>query len=195
MNKSESKYFNTAAKMDVAFLELLNEKDFAYITVKEICKRAGVSRSTFYLHYETVNDLVRECVEYLHNRFLTSFDGQTLPQVDNLSDYPMSELYFITPEYLVPYLTFIKASATLFRVALAQADVLDMRASYERLFTHVFSPILYRFQVDASEQRYLMTFYIHGLIAIVNEWLAGGCKESIETIATIMRSRIPDADM
>ncbi|WP_432620447.1 hypothetical protein [Butyricicoccus sp.] len=40
MNKSESKYFHTAARMDEAFLTLLDEKDFAYITVKEICKRA-----------------------------------------------------------------------------------------------------------------------------------------------------------
>ena len=179
--------------MDVAFLELLGEKDFAYITVKEICKRAGVSRSTFYLHYETVNDLVRECVEYLQTRFRESYEGQALPQVENLADYPTNELYFITPEYLIPYLTFIKENAPLFRVALAQADVLDMKASYELLFTHVFSPILDRFHVDTSEQRYLMAFYIHGLIAIVNEWLAGGCEESIETIATIMQSRIPDA--
>ena len=34
MNKNESKYFNTAIKMDQAFLELLEKKDFAYITVK-----------------------------------------------------------------------------------------------------------------------------------------------------------------
>ena len=33
MNKNESKYFNTAIKMDQAFLELLEKKDFAYITV------------------------------------------------------------------------------------------------------------------------------------------------------------------
>ena len=38
MNKSESKYFNTASKMDEAFLDLLSKKDFAYITVKEIMK-------------------------------------------------------------------------------------------------------------------------------------------------------------
>ena len=37
MNKNESKYFNTAIKMDQAFLELLEKKDFSYITVKEIC--------------------------------------------------------------------------------------------------------------------------------------------------------------
>lgn len=40
MNKSESKYFNTAKKMDIAFLELLEQKDFEYITVKEICKKS-----------------------------------------------------------------------------------------------------------------------------------------------------------
>ena len=50
MNKNESKYFNTAVKMDKAFLALLEKKDFAYITVKEICEEAGVNRSTFYLH-------------------------------------------------------------------------------------------------------------------------------------------------
>ena len=40
MNKSESKYFNTAIRMDKAFLELLEQKDFAFITVKEICKKS-----------------------------------------------------------------------------------------------------------------------------------------------------------
>ena len=37
MNRSESKYFATAARMDEAFLTLLEKKDFAYVTVKEIC--------------------------------------------------------------------------------------------------------------------------------------------------------------
>ena len=39
MNKSESKYFNTAIKMDEAFMEILEQKDFEYISVKEICER------------------------------------------------------------------------------------------------------------------------------------------------------------
>lgn len=44
--------------MDNAFLELIEEKEFAYITVKEICEKAGVNRSTFYLHYETIGELL-----------------------------------------------------------------------------------------------------------------------------------------
>ena len=62
MNKSESKYFNTATKMDLALISLLKKKPFEYITVSEICETAGVNRSTFYLHYETVSDLLDETI-------------------------------------------------------------------------------------------------------------------------------------
>ena len=70
MNKSESKYFATAARMDEAFWALLEKKDFAYITVKEICEAAGVNRSTFYLHYETLADLLAESAQYIIDRFV-----------------------------------------------------------------------------------------------------------------------------
>lgn len=40
MNKSESKYFNTALRMDEALIALLEKKDLEYITVKEICHQA-----------------------------------------------------------------------------------------------------------------------------------------------------------
>lgn len=73
MNKSESKYFNTALPMDDALIDLLKKKDLEYITVKEICKKAGVNRSTFYLHYETVADLLNEATETIDMRFSSYF--------------------------------------------------------------------------------------------------------------------------
>ena len=65
MNKNESKYFNTAIRMDEALIALLEKKDFAYISIKEICDTAGVNRSTFYLHYENTSDLLKETTEYI----------------------------------------------------------------------------------------------------------------------------------
>ena len=56
MNKSESKYFNTAVRFDKALLSLLETKPFEYITISEICEKAEVNRSTFYLHYENTSD-------------------------------------------------------------------------------------------------------------------------------------------
>ena len=58
MNRSESRYFATAARMDEAFLTLLAKKDFEYITVKEICEVAEVNRSTLYLWKSQYNNVV-----------------------------------------------------------------------------------------------------------------------------------------
>ena len=40
MNKSESKYFNTAQRMDEVLIDLLAKKSLDFITVKEICEKA-----------------------------------------------------------------------------------------------------------------------------------------------------------
>ena len=69
MNKSESKYYNTAVVMDEALLLILEYKDYEFITVKEICQKAGVNRSTFYLHYESMNDLLEEAIEMINQEF------------------------------------------------------------------------------------------------------------------------------
>ena len=71
MNKSESKYFHTALRMNEALISLLEKKDLEFTTVKEICETAGVNRSTFYLHYETISDLMNETVEMVDKRFLS----------------------------------------------------------------------------------------------------------------------------
>ena len=108
MNKSESKYFNTALRMDEALLALLEEKDLEYITVKEICRRAEVNRSTFYLHYETIADLVNETLEMINQRFLSYFPQQEEDVLGNVSSREREELVLVTREYLLPYLRFIR---------------------------------------------------------------------------------------
>ncbi len=97
MNRSESKYFNTAVCMDEAFLALLEEKDFSYITVKEICERAGVNRSTFYLHYNTLGDLLDECIQYMDRQFASYFSKEVTFAVDAIETLAIEDLYLITP--------------------------------------------------------------------------------------------------
>lgn len=187
MNKSESKYFATAAKMDEAFLALLEKKDFAYITVKEICAEAGVNRSTFYLHYETIGDLLAESMEHMNRQFLDYMAHDSEAFVTRLHTCPMEELYLLTPEYLTPYLNYIKEHRRLFRTATENAAVLGLNSSYNRMFRHVFTPILERYGVPQQDRAYLMAFYIQGLMAILTEWLKGDCADSIEHILAIIR--------
>ena len=177
--------------MDEAFLALLEEKDFAYITVKEICERAGVNRSTFYLHYETVNDLLAESARYIIDKLIENMPQDTAEFFEKMQTRPLEELHLITPEYLSPYLNFIKDHRRIFRTALEQSSVLGLEGAYFALNRHVFAPILNRFRVPSSGQKYIMPFYIHGLMAIINEWLKEDCKDSIEQLISVIQLCIP----
>lgn len=187
MNKSESKYFSTAARMDAAFLELIEKKDFAYITVKEICEKAGVNRSTFYLHYETVNDLLAESAQYIIDQFVEFMPHKTAEILDAIPTRPLDELYFITPEYLTPYLNYIKKYRHIFQVTIAQSSVLGMDKVYRKLNRHVLTPILNRFQVPSEKQKYIMAFHINGIMALIREWLNNDCKDSVEFIVSMIQ--------
>lgn len=185
--KSESKYFNTAIKMDKAFLELLGKKDFAYITVKEICEAAGVNRSTFYLHYETIGDLLSESVEYIYEHFNSYFNIDPYAEVSKLKNCTKEELNFITPKYLTPYLNFVKENKRLFKTAIENREILHLNDTYDRMFTHIFSPVLERYGIADRDRKYIMSFYIHGLIAIITRWLMQECDDSIDYIISIIQ--------
>ena len=185
MNKSESKYFNTAAKMDEALIALLEKKDFEYISVKEICEAADVNRSTFYLHYENTRDLLEESIRYMNDRFLSYFpqDGKTV--IGKIENCPEEELFLVTPEYLTPYLTYIRDHKRIFMTAMRNPEVFHADAAYRDMFRYIFNPILERFHVPAQERHYRMAFYIHGCMGIVSEWLKNDCSEPIESVIAI----------
>ena len=68
MGKAETKFANTAKKMDSALLRLLETTAFEKISVTMLCNEAQVNRSTFYAHYSDTSDLLVEVrsVSYTH---------------------------------------------------------------------------------------------------------------------------------
>ena len=186
MNKNESKYFNTAIKMDEALITLLEKKDFEYITIKEICDTAGVNRSTFYLHYENTSDLLKETTRYIIDKHLAYYEIDKKRISLQFETCKREELLFITDEYLVPYLTFIKDNQRLFKVSIKQFNSLNMAEVYSKMFKYIFNPILERFHVPEKERAYVMKFYLTGVFAIVMEWLDKNCSDDIKTVIEVI---------
>ena len=186
MNKSESKYFNTAIRFDKALLSLLENKPFEYITIREICEKAAVNRSTFYLHYENTCDLLKEATAYMLDNFASYFSVDPEIFAAKYANCDLEELNFISDKYLHPYLSFIKENQRLFSAALSQPVAFDFNAVFQRMFDGIFHPILDRFHYPGDEQRYVMMFYLNGITAIITEWLKDGCKKSIEEISSII---------
>ncbi len=67
----------------------------------------------------------------------------------------MDELYLITPEYLVPYLSYVKENQRLFRTGIENAAALRPEDSYKGLPSYVITPVLDRYGVPERENRTL----------------------------------------
>ena len=63
-----------------------------------------------------------------------------------------------------------------------------MDEAYLALNRHIFTPILERFHVPPEDRAYMMSFYISGLIAVINEWLKNDCKDPVEHIISVMQT-------
>lgn len=188
MNKSESKYFNTALRMNEALIALLEKKDLEYITVKEICHQAGVNRSTFYLHYETIADLVNETWEMINRRFLSYFPQQEEEILGKMGSREREELVLVTQEYLLPYLRFIRDNKKVYRAAFRNPGSMQAHTRYGELKRHILGPILERFEIPAAHRPYYMAYYVEGIAAIIKEWLQQDCADEVEMIAGIIQS-------
>ena len=186
MNKSESKYYNTAVKMDLALISLLKEKPFDYITVSEICSKAGVNRSTFYLHYETIGDLLEETTRYVLDDFLTYFTEDIKSSVENLRNSKLEELFFIRSEYLVPYLTYVRDNKEIFVTVLYHFKTFNFDDIHKNMFEYIYIPVLDRFGISEEERNYVMMYYLNGIMAIITEWIKEDCRKPIEDIIDII---------
>lgn len=184
MNKSESKYFNTARRMDEALLSLLHEKDFEYVTIKEICAKAKVNRSTFYLHYENIGDLLLETTQLINQKFCDSYSRKEFTIEDKKPD----ELFLMTEEWIIPYLNFIKENKHVYKVIHSNSSAFGVGKAFDNFFKNVFSPILSKYGIQKEKHGYIMDFYRNGLTAIFMRWVGNDCAEAPEYIMEIINT-------
>lgn len=182
MNKSESKYYNTALLMNQALVEILNKKDYEFITIKEICKKAGVNRSTFYLHYDNINELLCETIENANKKFFSCFSENDSDMARKIKNNIKDDLIFITPEYLLPYLNYIKENKIVFEVYSKHPAIMQSEKKYNLLQENIFFPIFRRFNIQENQNRFFSAYFVNGIYAIINEWISGGCEEDISMI-------------
>jgi AcrR family transcriptional regulator len=178
MNKQESKYFNTASLMDEALLLLLEEKEYDRITVKEVCKKAGVNRTTFYLHYEGMNDLLEETARMINERFRASL--ASVPSGDP------SKVVLTSEAYLRPYLGFIKENMRAYKVMHEREHLFHSQKAFNSFYETIFSPALTRFGVTEKEKKYVFAFYTQGTVAIIGKWLEDNCRDEVDFIIELI---------
>ena len=66
----DKRIIRTRAAVFNAIFDLSLEKPLDKITVVELCERAQINKSTFYLHYKSLADCYHKCFDYLTSRVL-----------------------------------------------------------------------------------------------------------------------------
>lgn len=91
-NRIDRRTIYTVNVIKDSFLELIQDKPYSKISIKEICKVADISRSTFYLHFKSINDVL--------NVILDDAIKMTSPDYLKISNFSID--YLKENESLIP---------------------------------------------------------------------------------------------
>ena len=183
MNKNESKYFYTARLMNQALLALLEKKDIDFISITEITQKAGVNRSTFYLHYDNIYELLEETLENLNKEFINSFPVK-IPYVIKSKE----DAFLITEEQLIPYLDFCKRNKRILKLVHQKPHLFQSERVYRKMYDSIFYPAIAQFLEDETQRIYNLEFFTQGVTGIVRKWIELDCITEIDDLIKIIKS-------
>ncbi|WP_262379231.1 TetR/AcrR family transcriptional regulator [Nonomuraea sp. PA05] len=69
---SDPRVHRSRSALEAALLELLQDHELARVSVLDLTRRAGVNRSTFYEHYDSVGDLAAGACAALFDELITA---------------------------------------------------------------------------------------------------------------------------
>lgn len=154
-------------RIEKVFLDMVQQRELNRITVAEICKRAGLNRTTFYANYADVYalaDSIRDRLEGEVDRLY----AQETEKGFNSNDY--LRLFRHIRENQMLYRTYFKLGYDQ-KVRIVAYDTELARRHFQNRFVE-----------------YHMEFFRYGLNRIITMWLDGGCRETPEEMFEIVQS-------
>ncbi len=152
-------------KIEKAFIELLQNREIKDITVSDIIKMTGLNRSTFYANYLDIFDLADKTRVKLETDFSNLF-----AEYDSLNERGGAlKMFTHIKENQIFYKTY-------FKLCYDEKHLISIydtqRAEKEQVESNI---------------KYHIEFFRNGLNAIIKLWLAGGCVESPEEMAEVLK--------
>lgn len=165
--KNNKRRRESVAKIEHAFVELLQTKQLNQITVSDICKRAGLNRTTFYANYLDIYDLADKIKEHLEHEIERLYQDERINKF-NSNDY--LKLFQHIKDNQLFYKTYFKLGYDNdYKILLYDTEQAEKYFNNKHIDYHI-------------------EFFRHGLNAVVKKWLENDCAETPEEIAEIIQS-------
>ena len=148
-----------------AFIELVHKKGFSAVTVKDVVDYAQYNRTTFYVYYQNIDDLVEELMgemfEAIQHYSMSKYQSESRVKVNELSTNSFDLLYYIYDNR--DYFTLLLLEDTLPYI-------------HQQLPEAIFNLLTSKFDIqygvssvdDHSQKRYMA----HGTAGLITDWIA-----------------------
>ncbi|MBO8435836.1 MAG: TetR/AcrR family transcriptional regulator [Spirochaetes bacterium] len=168
MDKSNPRVTRTKSYLKQAIIELLKTEPFENITIKAICEKAAVNRSTFYAYYTCPRDLIEEIEKDILSKLPDYNPGGNKPFIDSITPF----MQYVKDNGDTLSILLYSSADTTFGEQIVSA-VMD---KYNEFMSYT----------DPDEQALNFIFCINGVVGIVKEWIHSGYKWSVERISNFI---------
>lgn len=153
------------------FLLLLNQNPLDKITVKDIVNACGISRNTFYYHYQDIYDLLRATFAAVVDRVLQENVTTWQESLRSCTSFALENRRAVYHVYRSAYREDLERS--LYRVS---------EERMERLIRHLTAGMT----VFEEDIHYLTLFYKCAVTGILLEWLNADMRGDVERMISRM---------
>ena len=175
--KNNAKSQATHALIKEVFLALSQKKDAEKISIREICDAAGINRSSFYLHFTDLYDLIDEV-----EKDMTQQIESILLQAFEYRNMPMRDVFTSLFTFLRDHQSFFRAYYQHRRGAVRSLDLTKTEP-----FRSYIIDAGHQFGFESEREiRYHSLFFTSGFSAIMEQWLLDGCPESPEYLSELI---------
>lgn len=154
-------------RIEKVFIDMLQTKELNEISVSDICKQAGLNRTTFYANYTDIYGLADSIRDKLENEVSEVYQEEINTRF-NSNDY-------------LKLFKHIKANQLFYKTYFK----LGYHNNY-RIITYDVNLAQEHFQNRFIE--YHMEFFKAGITKIIKMWIENGCQESPEDMFEIIKS-------
>ncbi|MDI9463224.1 MAG: TetR/AcrR family transcriptional regulator C-terminal domain-containing protein [Bacillota bacterium] len=169
----------TKMVLEESLITLMEKKDISKITIKEICEKADINRSTFYAHYRDQYDLLRK----IENKFLAAIQAY----LENFDKKYTEDIVLITEKIF----QYIRKNARICRLLLSErGDFTFQKKIMKLVYDLIISEITGNNKITKEDAEYVYSFTVSGCVGFVQKWLDDGMKKSprymAETIVNLI---------
>ncbi len=156
-----------------ALLILMKKKSFSKITIKELCKLANLNRSTFYVNYGDINELLFD----IHTDF---FRGMS-EVLESSRKSPRESTYEEYTEKMIKIVKHLEVNKEIFQLLLSNNEE---NLFEKNLFDYYMS--MYVAENDTYIDRYIFMYHSTGSFSLVSQWLQDKTPCSSEELAKLI---------